>query len=195
MSKLIYALWGSQNLITLKGATAISQVTETVASAAPLRMGDDLPDALVTFQDHAPDLSPYCERFHGWQVEERVPLPADHSQTGFNQVTLLNFKPDVPREHALTHWRAVHTPLAIETQDTFYYGQNRVLRALTDGAPQIDAIVEEWFPFAAMTDPNTFFDAMGDDDRLAQNRKKMIGSCTKFINFNSLRVIPMTILM
>ncbi len=193
MMKTIYALWQSHNLEDLD-ATAISQVTGAVAPAAPLRMGDDLPDALVTFQGNAPDLTPYCERFHGWRMEERVPLAADPARQGFNQVTLLAFKPGLAREEAIKHWRQVHTALAIETQDTFYYGQNLVLEALTDSAPQIDAIVEEWFPFEAMSNPNAFFDAVGDDARLEENRQKMISSCAKFLDFRTLQVIPMAIL-
>lgn len=191
--KLMYALWGAENLEALKGTNAISQVTETVAPATPLRMGKAFPDALVTFRGKAPNLAPFCQHFHGWQVEERVPLPADPTREGFNQVTLLNFKPGLAREDAIRHWREVHTPLAIETQDTFYYGQNLVLDALTEDAPTIDAIVEEWFPFAAMTDPNAFFDAVGDNARLEANRQKMIDSCAKFLDFSSLRVIPMEV--
>lgn len=199
MTKLIYALWGGHDLENIKGATALSAVTDAVAAAAPLRMGEELPNVLMTFRGEVPDLSRYCSRFHGWRVEERVPLPADPAHAdinqGFNQVTLLNFKPGIAQEDALAHWREIHTQLAIDTQDTFYYGQNLVLEALTEGAPPIDAIVEEWFPLAAMTDPNVFFDAVGDDACLEANRQKMISSCAKFLDFRRLQVIPMEILM
>ena len=51
-------------------------------------------------------------------------------------------------------------------------------------------IVEECFPAAAMTDPGVFYDARGDSRLLKQRRQRMIESCSRFLDFSSLVVLP-----
>ena len=98
-----------------------------------------------------------------------------------------------PRRSAeawLDIWRNQHTQVAIETQDNFQYVQNLVVLPLTHGAPRIDAIVEECFPPAAMTDPRAFFDALGDEDKFQRNLAAMMDSCQRFLDFDKIDVLP-----
>jgi hypothetical protein len=50
---------------------------------------------------------------------------------------------------------------------------------LTPGAPAIDAVVEELFPEAALTDLHAFFDAP-DDDELNRRMTRMVASTSAF---------------
>jgi hypothetical protein len=78
-------------------------------------------------------------------------------------------------------WQGGHTSVAIHTQSSFRYVQNVVFRAVTVGAPAYAAIVEECFPIEAATDLHVFFDAVGDDARLARHMAAMSESCDRFM--------------
>ena len=43
---------------------------------------------------------------------------------------------------------------------------------------------------AAMTDPNVFFDAVGDDELLARRQQEMFESVQRFIDMETIEVIP-----
>jgi hypothetical protein len=68
--------------------------------------------------------------------------------------------------------------------------QDVVVRPLTPDAPTIDGIVEECFPIEALTDLHAFFDAVGDDDRLAANLGRMNESVERFGASASIDVVP-----
>ena len=87
-------------------------------------------------------------------------------------------------------WQGSHTQVAIDTQSTFGYRQNVIVRALTYAAPHYRAIIEENFPAAAMTSPHAFYDAVGDDARYKANLKAMIDSCARFIDMDRIDVVP-----
>jgi hypothetical protein len=57
-----------------------------------------------------------------------------------------------------------------------------VLRPLTRGAPPYAGIVEECFPLAAATDLHVFFDAVGDEAKLARHMAAMAESCDGFMD-------------
>ncbi|WP_317848745.1 MULTISPECIES: EthD domain-containing protein [unclassified Pseudomonas] len=78
----------------------------------------------------------------------------------------------------------------MDTQANFQYVHNLVVSALTHGAPRIDAIVEECFPPAAMTDPMAFFDAVGDEAKFQRSLAVMMESCSRFIDFDRINVLP-----
>lgn len=128
-------------------------------------------------------------RFAAYLVTESVPLRntqypprAGERTEGFAQIALLQRTPRLDAEAWRRHWQTVQTPVAIETQSTFEYVQNAVVRALTDGAPPLDAIVEECFPAAAMTDPHAFFDAPGDEAKFQRNLARMMDSVNRFLD-------------
>ncbi len=117
-------------------------------------------------------------------VTESVPLPppptAPGARTdGFANVALLRRPDDLDDATWRRRWHIDHTPVAIETQSTFGYTQNAVVRALTPEAPVIDAIVEELFPETALTDLHAFFDAP-DDDELNRRMQRMVASTSAF---------------
>jgi hypothetical protein len=120
----------------------------------------------------------------------RHPAPDGEPTPGFAQVAFLQRPAHLPEAAWRRAWLEEHTPIAIETQDTFLYVQNVVVRPLTGGAPPWAGIVEECFPAAAMTDPHAFFDAVGDDDRLRANQQAMYESCARFIDLATIDVLP-----
>jgi hypothetical protein len=120
----------------------------------------------------------------------RFPSKAGERTTGFSQLAFLKRPPRLTHEAWLDVWHNHHTRVAIDTQDNFFYVQNVVVRALTHGAPPFDAIVEECFPAAAMTNPHAFFDAVGDEEKFQRNLQTMMESCGRFIDFDKIDVIP-----
>ena len=113
----------------------------------------------------------------------------DGRTPGFAQVAFFRRPESLPRHEWLARWLDDHTQVAIDTQSTFVYVQNVVARVLTPGATPWDAVVEECFPAAAMTDPHVFFDAEGDDERLAANQGAMFDSVQRFIDLATIEVI------
>ena len=79
----------------------------------------------------------------------------------------------------LARWHGDHTRVAIETQSTFGYVQNYVVRALTPDAPALNAIVEELFPVEAVGSLHAFFGAADDDD-LRRRMEQMVASTAAF---------------
>jgi hypothetical protein len=71
-----------------------------------------------------------------------------------------------------------------------YATMNLVVLPLTHDAPAYDAFVEECFPAEAMTDPQAFFDAVGDQAIFDANLATMMDSCGRFIDFARIDVIP-----
>ncbi len=126
-------------------------------------------------------------------VTESVPVPlADQpgSRTpGLANVALLRRPPDMDAQVWRTRWHIDHTPVAIETQATFGYTQNEVVRALTPGAPQLHAIVEESFPIEAVTDLTAFFGAADDDD-LGRRLSRMVASTSSFGANENIDTVP-----
>lgn len=134
----------------------------------------------------------------GYLVTESEPL-SDHGPQpdpgmrtkGFTQVAFLRRPARLTRTAWLERWQDHHTDVAIGTQSTFAYRQNLVVDSLHDDAPPVDAIVEESFPIAALTDWYAFYDAVGDDDRFRTNVGAMIASTTTFLDYETdLDVLP-----
>lgn len=142
-------------------------------------------------------LRPEVERFHAYLVCESEPIrhaeraPGDGSRVeGMCQVVLLQRPPRIAVEDWFKVWQGSHTQVAIDTQSTFGYRQNVVVRPLSYAAPHYDAIVEENFPAAAMTSPHAFYDAVGDEARMQAHLKAMMDSCARFIDMDRIDVIP-----
>jgi hypothetical protein len=140
-----------------------------------------------------------CERFAGYLVLESVPIvntthtaPLGQRTPGITTVAFLE-KPDAMTYEAwLDQWQGQHTRVAIETQSTFLYIQNVIVRAVTPEAPAWSAIVEEGFPAEAPTDPMVFFGAGNSREKLEENRRRLMESCAKFIDFSRLESHPMS---
>ena len=136
-------------------------------------------------------------RMAGYLVTESVPLPNTTRRShwgvrtdGFANIAFLRRPDRMGVDEWLDAWQNGQTPVAIETQSTFGYTQNVVVRAVTADAPQFDGIVEELFPPEALTDLHAFFDATGDDDKLARNMTRMGESTARFGATESIDVVP-----
>ncbi|WP_197381600.1 EthD domain-containing protein [Mycolicibacterium mengxianglii] len=130
----------------------------------------------------------------GYLVTESTPLappvtePGTRS-TGLANIALLRRPADLDEATWRHRWQIDHTPVAIETQATFGYTQNAVVRPLTPEAPALAAIVEELFPIAAVTDLKAFFGAE-DDDELGRRITRMVASTSAFGANENIDTVP-----
>lgn len=180
-----------------------------VESAAALvqRWQDPQQDAVVQFwlpsanaifrKDVDAALAAHSGRFALWLVAESTIIansahaPARGARTwGWSQASFISFRPDLPRQDAIAVWHSHHTRVAIDTQSNFEYVQNLMVRPLTEDAPAYDAFVEECFPAEAMTNPQAFYDAVGDEAKFQANLATMMDSCGRFIDFSRIDIIP-----
>jgi hypothetical protein len=136
-------------------------------------------------------------RHAAYLVTESQPLrntlhpPQAGSRTaGWSQIALLERPKTLDYATWIDVWLNQHTQVARETQSHFEYVQNVVARVLTPQAPKLDAIVEECFPAAAMTDPYAFFDAVGDEAKFQRNLQRMMESVHRFIDMEHIEVLP-----
>jgi EthD domain len=134
-----------------------------------------------------------CDQLAAYLVTESVPLPAPLQvggrTTGLANVALLRRPAELDQASWLRRWQHDHTPVAIETQSTFGYTQNAVVRALTPDAPELSGIVEELFPAEAITDLKAFFGAADDAD-LQQRLSQMIASTSAFGANENIDTVP-----
>jgi hypothetical protein len=134
----------------------------------------------------------------GYLALESVPVPNTQHVVplgervpGLYNVAFLE-KPDrIDYDTWLSRWQGDHTATAIETQRTFLYVQNVLVRALTPDAPPWTAIVEEAFPAEAATDPLCFYSASTAEE-LATQQRRMVESCERFIDFARFETVPMS---
>ena len=181
-----------------------------VAAAGKRRMVSRAvaPDALLSvWVDDAggnrswePLIDSVVSRREGYQVVESEPLvnqeahPSAPGERLYGMCHVVNFcKPrDMDRDDWLAVRQGSHTQVAIDTQSTFGYRQNVVVRTLDDASPWVDAIVEENFPPEAMTSDHAFYATGGNEELLQERMKAMMDSCVRFIDFESIDVIPMS---
>ena len=156
------------------GALTIQHLEQPIETVVSTSGGDVGTDILRI-------LSGDVENLVGWEVEERKPLPPPPVPDGVRADALANVafirKPSETSYDAwLQHWHGPHTQVAIQTQATFGYVQNRVVRPLTPDTPPVDAIVEELFPIAAVTDVHAFYGSEGDDAELSRRITELMES-------------------
>jgi len=135
-----------------------------------------------------------CDRLGAYLVTESVPLVAPVVEpgcrtTGLANIALLRRPAGLDQATWLARWQGDHTSVAIETQSTFGYTQNWVVRTLTEGAPEINGIVEELFPTEAITDLKAFFGA-ADDDELQHRLGRMVASTSAFGANENIDTVP-----
>ncbi|BBX90312.1 hypothetical protein H5U98_03660 [Mycolicibacterium boenickei] len=212
--KFIYALWGPG----LGAALRTPAFREAMRAAGANRLqvnvdDDDVARAtlrITTFAapvtsvvsvwtetepaDISELLSAVAERCAGWEVEERTPLVPPETADGVRaaalaQIGFLRIPAELDAAEWLRIWQGLHTDVAIETQSTFGYVQNRVLRTVF-GQDRVDAVVEELFPMAAMTDMHAFYGSGGDDAELRRRLTLMIESVTRFGAHQNLDSVP-----
>ena len=196
-------------LRSLSSGLRISVVDDDVAAGAKLRLGKrDPPKAgLVSFwleqsQERAASealLRTACGHIAGYLVVESRPLvnrtqraPAGTRTPGFSLVTCIEAKDGLSHDEFIRLWYTVQRDTAIETQSTFGYVRNEVVRALTQDAPRWAAIVEENFPLGALDDPAVFYDAVGDPAKLRANQQRMFRAVQGFLALERVESHPMS---
>lgn len=210
MEKIVYLLWSDQ-LASEKQTLAealkkvgaqhvrVNVADDDITAGSHMQTATslkELPSGIVTFwlnssferQAVESVLDTLQGLYYGYSVCESEPLPnIKHPPTtgvrceGFNQIVLLK-KPDhLSREKWLDIWLNNHTRVAIDTQQTFGYRQNIVVRRFDENAPELDAIIEENFPIGALNDDKVFYAANIDGEKTMI--EQMMDSCLRFIDF------------
>jgi hypothetical protein len=111
---------------------------------------------------------------------------------GFNLVTGIVPKDGLRYDEFIDLWHTEHRVVALETQSTFAYVRNEIVRALTPDAPKWAAVVEESFPASALTDQAVWYAAAGSPERLEEHRRRMIQSCVAFLALDRVESHPMS---
>jgi hypothetical protein len=187
----------------------INVVDGAVAAGTGVRVGQmDPPKAACVFYwlDLADERGPIEEvlaglasRVETFLVVESEPMkntthvaPLGERTPGFNYVTCIEPKPGMDYRDFLSHWHVEHRQTAVETQPTFAYVRNEIVRGFSDAPPTWAAIVEESFPIEALDDPKVWYKADGSDEKLDRNRKRMIESCLAFLALDRVEAHPMS---
>lgn len=188
---------------------AIDVVDEAVAAGTKVRVGRmDPPKAAVAFYwlDEADARTPIEEllsqvasRVESFLLVESVPLrntsqvaPLGQRTPGFNLVTCIEPKPGLARDEFIALWHVEHRRCALETQSTFCYVRNEIVRAFGRDAPPWAAIVEESFPIEALTDPRVWYRWEGSEEQFRRHRQWMIESCVAFLDLAKVESHPMS---
>ena len=188
---------------------AMNLVDGDVEHALQSRMTrfDPPPAGTVSFWvDVADQSGPYetalrdaCERIAGYLVVESVPIvntthtaPLGERTPGINMVALIEKPERLSYEAWIDHWHGHHKKVAIETQCTYLYIRNVVVRAITEDAPPWAGIVEEGFPTAAVTDPMIWYCADGSEEKMQENLGRMLESVQAFLDVDRVESHPMS---
>jgi hypothetical protein len=136
---------------------------------------------------------------HGYLVSESVAIPNDSHRApegertpGITMLALLERPARLGREAWLERWLDHHRAVAMETQCTYLYVRNVVVRRLTPEAKAYEGIVEEGFPEEAVTDPMRWYCTDGSQERLRANLSRMIESCKTFLDLDRVESHPMS---
>lgn len=175
-------------------------------SARMTRLEPPLDGTLNFWLDSADDRGPYEEaiaaatsRSAGYLVVESVPIvnrtqraePGERTP-GINMIACLERPERIAWDAWIEHWHGPHRQVALETQCTFHYVRNVVVRALTRSAPAWSGIVEEGFPAEAITDPMIWYKGNGSAEVMKRNLKRMIDSCRVFLDLDRVESHPLS---
>ena len=195
-----------KTLESLISELQINIADEDVNEAAALAQTNysQNPDAIVfikvTSQYYSENiisiLQSFATKVEGFIVSESIILQDDSKDhqgkrsEGFSQVVFLEKPLEMTEFDWFDHWTHHHTKIAIETQSNFTYIQNTVVRPLQKDSPNFIAVIEECFPSEAMSNPSIFYNAENDSELLLKNTELMMDSCSRFIDFQKIEVIP-----
>lgn len=187
------------------GRIAVNVDDEHVAQgeAVAIRRSDPPIRAMVSFwMQNADDrgsceaaLAEHADGLAGYLVVESRPLvhepPVGARAPGANLVTCIARKPGLSDAEFIDRWNNEHRRVAVETQSTFAYVRNAVVRRLTAEGRDWDGIVEESFPIEALTDPHVWYDCDSEDEYRTRLRR-MMDSVTAFLDLSVLESTPMS---
>ncbi len=156
----------------------------------------DMADDRAPFEDAFGEVA---VRVAGYLVVESVPLcnisqvalPRERTP-GVNMVACIEKPASMDYQAWIGHWHGHHREVALETQCTYEYVRNEIVRALGDDAPPWNAIVEEGFPHEAVADPMVWYRARGAEARFQTNFARMMESVEAFLEIDRVESNPMT---
>ena len=135
------------------------------------------------------------ESLAGYLVAESRPMvydpPPGERSRGANLVTRIHKKADISDQEFIERWTVEHRQVAVETQSTFAYVRNSVLRTLVPGTPECEGIVEESFPIEALSDPHVWYDC-DNETEYRRRLQLMMDSVNAFLDLGRLESIPMS---
>lgn len=121
-------------------------------------------------------------------VVESVPVPntghvvePGQRTPGMAQITCIVPKQGLPYDEFIRIWHTEQRPCAMETQSTFQYIRNEIVRTLSGKPPPWAAVVEEGFPIEAMRDPRAFYAAVDDEEKFQRNLTRMLETVERFL--------------
>ena len=136
-----------------------------------------------------------CARLFGYLVVESVPTkytaaPGRRTE-GANIVTCIKSLENLDRQEFFRIWYDDHKIVAQQTQSTFGYTRNTIVRSLVEHSPPWDGIVEELFPIGALTNQKVWY-AAASDDELKAKQQRMMKSVQRFLDLSQLESHPMS---
>jgi hypothetical protein len=144
-------------------------------------------------------LAAVTEKLAGYLVRETVPIvntrftaPLGQRTPGVNVVACIERPSRLSEQEWLERWLVSHRDVAIETQCTYAYVRNQVVRPVTREAPPWAGIVEEGFPTEAVTNAMIWYRADGDRRIMERNLARMIESCKSFLDLERVESNPMS---
>lgn len=122
-----------------------------------------------------------------------VPPRAGERSPGVLTVATINRPPGLVEAEWLHNWHEIQSPTSARLQPRERYVRNRVVQALTPGAPEVDGIVEEaWESAEVVADPLLFFETGGDRERLGPMVEEMLASVNGCLDLARLRSTTMS---
>ena len=180
------------------------ETTEALAKASITQEDRPYCGMVSAWVDLADDRAPIeaaidrvTEKMAGYLVVESVPTPnttftapVGERTPGTTLLTCITPRSGMSYDDFLDHWFVVQRRVATETQCTYLYIRNVIVRALTPNAPAYAGIVEEGFPTEAVTDPMLWYKAEGSKEKLDENFGKMMESVQAFLELSKMESRP-----
>lgn len=108
---------------------------------------------------------------------------------GTLQLCCFQRRTDVNAVQLQQYWLKEHTAVALSTQNTLGYRQNRVRRS---GDPHFDGIVEEYFPPEASHSMQAFFADGDNEPRMWEHIERLTKSSERFLDLDRSEVIHLS---
>ncbi len=119
-----------------------------------------------------------------WADGERSP--------GVLTVALIHRPDGLPYREWITRWHGTQSPVSAALQPRTRYVRNEVVRSVSEGAPEIDGIVEEAWPSTEhVADPLLFFNASTPEE-MNEHVSRMMGSVEACLDLARLRSSTMS---
>ncbi len=123
---------------------------------------------------------------------QRRDWPDGARSPGVLTVALIHRPKGLEYREWIARWHGTQSPLSAELQPRTRYVRNEVVRSLSEGAPEVDGIVEEGWPSSGhVADPMLFFNASTPDE-LDANVARMIASVDACLDLARLRSSTMS---